>query len=195
MKVAAILVDLDGTLADTSGANYRAYAQAMAEVGVVVAREEFEARAAGRHWTQFLPGFLAGAGCTVDARGVAQRKACLYADCLREVVPNEALVALLRLRAASTKTALVTSASRANASAVLTHLGLADLFDTIVTGDDVARHKPEPDGYELAARRLQVEPAQCIVIEDSDAGVASAMRFGAQVLRVRLVPAAALAAA
>ena len=186
----AILVDLDGTLVDTALANYEAYAQSLAEVGVAITRERFDREVAGRNWKQFLPEMLARAGVQAEPRAVAARKTAIYAERLDRVIPNHALIALLRqLRATECLAALVTSASAANARAVLRHLDLAGLFDTIVTGDDVANHKPAPDSYQLAAERLGVAPAQCVVIEDSDIGVASAHAFGAPVLRVGAVSA------
>jgi beta-phosphoglucomutase len=190
MKPLAILVDLDGTLVDTALANYEAYAQSLAEVGVAISRERFDSEVAGRNWKQFLPEMLARAGVQVEPRTVAARKTAIYAERLDRVVPNHALIALLRqLRAAECLAALVTSASAANAHAVLHHLDLDSLFDTIVTGDDVSNHKPAPDSYQLAAERLGVSPSQCVVIEDSDIGVASANAFGAPVLRVGAVSA------
>jgi beta-phosphoglucomutase len=191
----AILVDLDGTLVETASANYHAYAQALAEVGLPISRRDFDARAAGRSWKHFLPEMLAQAGIDADPAGIAARKKLLYAQRFDELIPNTALIGMLRLRPSVCLAALVTNASAVNAHAVLRHIDLMDLFDAIVTGDDVARNKPAPDGYRLAARLLGVEAAQCIVIEDSDIGVASAHAFGAPVLRMTAVPARHSAAA
>ena len=77
-----------------------------------------------------------------------------------------------------------TTASGANVRAILDHFELASLFDLVVTGDDVAKHKPEPDAYRVAADRLGCAPEECVVIEDSDIGVAAGRAFGAPVLRV-----------
>ena len=57
-------------------------------------------------------------------------------------------------------------------------LGIADLFQTVVSGQDVTRGKPDPEGYLLAAERLGIRPENCVVIEDSTAGVSSAKRAG-----------------
>ena len=84
----------------------------------------------------------------------------------------------------SHKTALVTTASGSNVKAILDYHGLAGLFDIIVTGDDVTRHKPDPEAYLLACRGLNLLPAHCIAFEDSDIGVASAEAAGVAVIRV-----------
>lgn len=189
MKKHAILVDLDGTLVETASANYHAYAQSLAEVGLLISRQDFDAQAAGRNWKQFLPEMLAQQGIDADPALLAARKKLLYPQCFNQLIPNTALIALLRLRSPACMAALVTNASADNVHAVLHHFDLIDLFDTIVTGDDVSRHKPAPDCYHLASSRLGVNPAQCIVIEDSDIGVASANAFGAPVLRVTAISA------
>ncbi len=62
------------------------------------------------------------------------------------------------------------SASR-NARLVLGLLGVTELFDVVVDGGDVVRGKPDPEGFLLAAERLGVDPRQCVVIEDAEAGI------------------------
>lgn len=83
------------------------------------------------------------------------------------------------------KTALVTTASRSGAWAVLEHHGVGILFDEVVTGDDVREHKPSPEAYILAARRLGLAPGDCLIIEDSPVGIAAAQASGAPYLVVR----------
>ena len=67
---------------------------------------------------------------------------------------------------------------------MISHLGIADLFDPIVTSDDVTRAKPAPDCYLLAAERLGRKPADCVVIEDSGHGIRAGLAAGARVLAV-----------
>lgn len=183
----AYLVDFDGTLADTSDANFGAYAQALREVGVMVDRATFDQQAFGRNWREFLPGFLENSVVACSAERVAARKVELYAQCARMIRFNEALLNLLRTRDSRIRAAIVTSASAANVSSALGgRPEIRDLFDLVVTGDDVVQHKPHPAGYVLAAERLGVVPEQCIVFEDSDVGVMAGLSFGAQVLRVSM---------
>jgi len=84
--------------------------------------------------------------------------------------------------------ALATSNLRAHVDLSLVETDLAGLFDAEATGDEVERGKPEPDIFLLAAARLGVEPAACVVLEDAPAGIAAAAAAG---MRSILVPHAA----
>lgn len=179
----ALLVDLDGTLVDTSDANFAAYQAALAKAGVAITREWWDANGFGRSWRQFLPELLAGRP-DVDPRSVADEKARIYPDFLDKVRVNASLVSLLEKLRPKVRAALVTTASRAGADAVLDRHGLRCLFDTIVTGDDVTAHKPSPEAFAEAARRLEVTPEDCLIVEDSSIGVAAARAFGASFLLV-----------
>ena len=188
MSARALLVDMDGTLVDTANANFTAYRDALAEVGVAVDRARFDTVALGRNWRQFLPTLLDEAGSTAAPAAVAQRKQAIYPSKLSLTEVNQPLVALIAAGRPGWKTALVTTAAAASANAVLDTHGLRALFDLIVTGSDVQAHKPDPEAYVLAAEQLNVAPADCLVIEDSDIGVAAADAFGARCLRVMFPP-------
>jgi len=180
------MVDLDGTLARTADANWLAYGAALKEVGVVISRSRFDAGVQGRNWREFLPEMLAESGVDADPAGVAQRKTELYRAMLGDVAINKPLVRLVEncREFMQMRTALVTSASRASVMALLKTHTLVELFDVVITGDDVKRHKPDPEAYVLAATHLGVKPDECLVYEDAEVGVASATAFGAHVIRV-----------
>jgi HAD superfamily hydrolase (TIGR01509 family) len=95
---------------------------------------------------------------------------------------------LLRLRRSGIPLALASASRGAIIGAVLETLGLARAFEAVVSGDDVVRGKPAPDGFLLAARRLGMEPEQCVVVEDSGNGVLAAKAAG---MLVAAVPCAA----
>ena len=79
--------------------------------------------------------------------------------------------------------AIVTSGTRRVAGARMAHVGLP-APDVFITADDVARGKPAPDGYLLAARRLGLDPAECVVIEDAPAGIQAGKAAGMRVIAV-----------
>jgi beta-phosphoglucomutase len=89
-----LLVDMDGTLVDTAEANFLAYAEALAAVGVSVSRQAFDEVAFGRNWAQFLPTLLEGRE-DADPAAVAAHKARIYPAQIRHTTLNDALVALI----------------------------------------------------------------------------------------------------
>jgi beta-phosphoglucomutase len=180
----ALLVDLDGTLADTEAANATAYAEALAEVGVRIDVAELARRAHGRHWSQFLPDMLAEAGSVSAPEAVAVRKRQIYETRLPQIRINRALAGLIALVRPICSTALVTTAASATVTALLQCHGLDDHFDVVVTGDDVEFRKPHPEAYLKAAQLLGVAPQDCLAFEDSDVGVASARDAGTSIIRV-----------
>ncbi len=183
--IQAILVDLDGTLARTVNANWHAYNQALKEVGVEITRRAFDAKMHGRNWREFLPEIIAEAGIDADAERIALRKTEIYRTSLLTIEINTALVSALRLaRKHGLKVGLVTSASSASVHRILEAHDLRDIFQTIVTGDDVRNHKPHPEPYVRAAEDLEVPIGSCLVYEDSEVGMISASQAGAQVIQV-----------
>lgn len=87
-------------------------------------------------------------------------------------------------RASGLKLALASSGWRLYVDAILGEAGLAGVFDAEVTGDEVARGKPSPDPFLLAAARLDVQPEECIVFEDAPAGVEAAVAAGMNVVAI-----------
>ncbi len=90
---------------------------------------------------------------------------------------------LAAVREAGIPTALVTMSWKRFADEVVAALPM-DSFDVVVVGEDVENGKPHPDPYLLAAQRLGIDPSQCLAIEDSPTGVASALAAGCTVLAV-----------
>jgi beta-phosphoglucomutase-like phosphatase (HAD superfamily) len=179
-----LLVDLDGTLADTAAANHAAYAAALREQGVEVDRATFDAAAGGRNWRQFLPGLL-GVDKAARAADVAARKAVLYPAMTGEIRVNTGLVALIEAGvAAGMRAALVTTASRRAVDDILAAHDLARLFRATVTGDDVSAHKPDPEPYLKGAAALGLPAESCLAFEDTELGARSARVAGCQVLMV-----------
>jgi HAD superfamily hydrolase (TIGR01509 family) len=80
--------------------------------------------------------------------------------------------------------AVGTSASRFDVDQMLAGVGLRRHFDVIVTADDVTQGKPDPEVYELAAARMGMPAAACLVFEDSLVGVVAARRAGMRVIGV-----------
>ena len=116
-------------------------------------------------------------------RGYRSRLEGLYAGA--GVRPYPGAERLLReLAGAGVKLALATSSQLRWVEMKLAGTDILACFDEVVTADDVERGKPEPDIYLAAARALSVEPASCVAVEDSWAGVESAVAAGMMVVAV-----------
>ena len=90
----------------------------------------------------------------------------------------------LRLRETGLRLGLVSASARPVIDAVLRAVDLDGAFETVVSGDEVARGKPAPDGFLMAARRLATDPTRCLVVEDSRNGVLAGKAAGMTVAAV-----------
>ncbi len=99
---------------------------------------------------------------------------------------SRAVASLARLWHGRVPMAVASNGRRANVEASLGATGLLPLFDVLVAAEDVAAGKPAPDVFLESARRLGVEPAGCVVLEDSDEGLAAAHAAGMRSIDVRL---------
>ena len=90
-----------------------------------------------------------------------------------------------RLRRAGWRQAIASSAPRLNIEAMLAAMGVQECFQAVVAAEEVHTGKPDPEVFLLAAARLGVAPPECIVVEDSAAGVEGARRAGMRSIGVR----------
>ncbi|MHB2020372.1 MAG: HAD family hydrolase [Candidatus Xenobia bacterium] len=181
MRPGAIF-DMDGVLVDSSEAHFAAWHQLGEEVGRPFTRELFE-RTFGMHNNQIVPLWI-GPGQDVDA--LADRKEQLYRERAADLIkPLPGCVPLLQaLHAAGFGLAVGSSGPRANIEMVLDIMRVRDLFHALSTGEDVTHGKPDPEVFLVAARRLGLPPAACIVLEDAPQGVEAGRRAGMAVVAI-----------
>ncbi len=190
----ALIFDFDGTLVDTMPLHYEAYRRTFAEAGVALAPGEFYRHIGGKA-SETIPRFLAGRPCARSVAELHARKQVIALELLAsEPIAVLATATLLEVWHGAAPIALASSGSRSGIEQVLDRLGWRAKFDVIVTGGDVARGKPAPDLFLLAAERLGVAPRGCLVFEDTDDGVAAARAAEMAVFDVRLAAAPSLAA-
>jgi HAD superfamily hydrolase (TIGR01509 family) len=171
--IQAVLFDFDGVLVDSEPIRFQAGAQALEEIGVSLTREGFMKFWLGRTDDAGLRDLL-GDRFEADGKRVAARRNALYEARLDEVPAFPDSVRLLRRLPDGTRLAVATGSRRTEVERILTRLGLFQDFPAIVTAEDYARAKPAPDPFLAAARRLDLPPASCLVLEDSLAGVTAA---------------------
>jgi HAD superfamily hydrolase (TIGR01509 family) len=99
-------------------------------------------------------------------------------------INHSAQTVLRKLKAKGFKLGIITTKYRDPVMDVLSHYGISELFDVIVTGYEVAKHKPAPDIVLEATRRLGVNPAECVVVGDSPFDVQAGRRAGSFTIAV-----------
>lgn len=170
-----VIFDCDGTLVDSMPVHYLAWHRTMSEVGIVFDEERFYAL--GGMPTHLIIELLGNEqNVDVDSIPTAHRKEEAFLErihLLRRIDPVVEVAEKLR----GIKPIAVASGGFRNIILrQLVQVELADWFDAIVAAEDTARHKPEPDVFLEAARRIQVVPERCLVFEDSDLGIEAARR-------------------
>ena len=179
MKQNLAIFDLDGTLFDTSETNYKAYCQALEEYGVKLDRDYYLEKCSSLHYSQFLPiilGFKSG-----DIDDVHKRKKELYSSFLCESMINASLFCIISSIKKDYHIALATTASRRNTEDILSFWSKTELFELIVTQEDVVNVKPDPEGFIKTMTFFKISAMNTIIFEDSDVGVEAAKRSGASV--------------
>lgn len=182
----AVLWDMDGTLLDSADHHWATWSDAFRAEGFDLTRERFDATF-GRRNDDWLRDYL-GATATLEAIArVSNAKEELY----RTVVRTQGVAPLpgvrhwlVELKEQGWRQVVASSAPKLNIAAVLEALDMVDYFDAIVASEDVARGKPEPDVFLMAADRVGVPPARCVVVEDAPAGIEAAHRAGMRALGV-----------
>ncbi|MEO0796500.1 MAG: HAD family phosphatase [Verrucomicrobiota bacterium] len=176
----AYIFDCDGTLADSMPMHYRAWKQA------------FEKNSAKFPFTWELFYSMAGAGMydsvvilneryqdDLDPDTVVRDQDQFLRHELDSVEPIHQVVELAKeLKEKGFPIAVASGGDRAHVESTLTYCGIIDLFDAIVTKNDVERSKPAPDGFLKAAELLSVAPEKCVVFEDSQLGITAAETCG-----------------
>ncbi len=174
----AYIFDCDGTLADTMPLHYRAWTRLVAELGGSFPEELFYA-SGGKPTVQILRMLRDEHGLKVaDLDRAAERKEAYFLEMLPEVKPIEPVLAVARRWYGIKPLAVASGGFRAQIEQTLDALGIRSLFSAVVCVEDYARGKPCPDPFLEAARRLNVLPGDCVVFEDSPAGVQAAAAAG-----------------
>ncbi|HEX3779133.1 MAG TPA: HAD family phosphatase [Pseudonocardiaceae bacterium] len=186
---AAVLWDMDGTLIDSEKLWDVSLRELVIHLGAGDLRKEVREALVGSNMQRTCEVLLTEAGLPITRQSVAETSQWLT-DRTTELFSTElpwrpgAREALASVRASGVPTALVTSTERQLTEVALDTIG-REFFDVTVCGDEVdGRNKPDPWPYLTAARLLGVDPRDCVAIEDSVTGVASAEAAGTIVLAV-----------
>lgn len=182
--VQALIFDCDGTLADSMPLHWKAWQIIAAKHKFAFSEERFYSLGGvpSRH---ILKDICAEQGLCFDPLAVAKEKEAAYLEILAHVKPIEQVIAIAREHAGKLPMAVASGGSRSVIQRVLVHLGIRNLFEAVVTSEDVLNQKPAPDIFLEAARRLGVAPQFCRAYEDTDLGLQAIRAAGMQAVDVR----------
>jgi len=181
----AIIWDMDGVIADTAPYHFEAWQQVFKKRGVDFTGDDFR-RNFGQRNDTIIRNVLGGGLSPSEIDTIAGEKEENFRQRVRQnIKPLPGAVKLIKsLKEHGFSLALASSAPMENIRLIMRGLGINNCFHTIVSGGEVKEGKPNPQGFLLAAEKLEVAPGNCIVIEDAVAGVAAAKRAGMRCLAV-----------
>ena len=181
----AVIWDLDGVIADTGPFHLGAWQQLAEEMGRPFTAEDFR-RVFGLKNSDVIRKALAPDISADQVEALAERKEEIYRARVKgNIKPLPGVLPLLHsLKEDGFGLALASSTVPENIKLLLSSLGIEQLFDCLVSGQDVSRGKPDPEGFLLAAKKLGVEPRCCVIIEDAIDGVRAAKAAGMKCIAV-----------
>jgi HAD superfamily hydrolase (TIGR01509 family) len=198
MTLKAVLFDFNGVIINDEPIHQQLIDEILIQENLRPQRGEYREVCLGRSDRTCIRDLLTRRGRVVNESYLTQlviRKAEAYALQLEKLEKLPLYPGLddliFQLRSQNLKLAVVSGAIRQEVEVVLNRANLAEYFTVIVAGDDITKSKPEPDGYLLAVERLNekypdlnLQPSECLVIEDTPAGIEAGKRAGMQVVGV-----------
>ena len=186
-QIRAILFDLDGVLVDATEWHYEALNRALALFGYTISRYEHLTTYNGLPTRKKLEMLSVEKNLPRGLHSMINKIKQKYTreEILQKCTPVfEKELMIRQLKRDGYKLAVCSNAVRESVERMLLASGLFEQFDFLVSNEDVANPKPDPEMYFLACQKLGVEPAECVIVEDADHGLEAARRTGAQVCQV-----------
>lgn len=165
----ALLLDFNGTLSEDEPLLCGIFQELFAEAGRPLTEAEYYERLAGLSDREIVRMWLGR-----DDPTILERKTARYRELADGSTVTDEARAAVRGAAELVDVAVVSGSARAEIEPVLTAAGLAGSITVIVSADDIARSKPDPEGYLIALHLLGVQPGEAVAVEDSEAGVGAA---------------------
>ncbi|MBN8652707.1 MAG: beta-phosphoglucomutase [Cytophagales bacterium] len=180
--IEAVIFDLDGVIVDTAHYHYIAWKRLASEFGITLTLQHNELlKGVSRMRSLEIVLELGNIQLPeAEKEALADKKNKWFIEYIESIRPEEIFAGvpamLANCRKQQLKVALASSSK--NAPRVIELLGVANLFDTMVDGTMITHSKPDPEIFLLAAKKLNVTPAKCLVFEDAEAGVEAALAAG-----------------
>ena len=180
----AIIFDCDGTLVNSAPLHFSAFQTALRKQGVVIDHDWYMERLALSR-VELITKFSETIKVDLDILRAAADSESQFMIRSGELAEITDVVDIARANYGKVPMAVASSGQKSSVNMMLENLSINYLFDSILTADDVSACKPDPEIYRLAADKLQIDTADCLVFEDTEEGLASAASAGAQFVDVR----------
>ena len=180
----AYLFDMDGTIADSMPLHYIAWKQALAEYGCPLFPEDLFYSWGGMPVREIVATLNQRHSLSMPIEEVAHRKEGLYYELLPQLTAVPEVLEQIEEAHQRIPFAVVSGSTRESVTKSLDVLGLRDKFDVLVCAGDYKNAKPDPEPFLLAAKKLNVPPASCLVFEDTAMGIQAATAAGMQSVRI-----------
>lgn len=176
--IKAIIFDLDGVISDTNKLHASIEASLLKECGVNVKPEELMKNYAGLSDKEFFKKIFEDYGVSGDVNAIYENKwDKMMLLAVNNISPIPGAIEIINgLRESGLKLSVGSASPIKFIELVLSELGLKEKFDTITSGEEVKYGKPNPEIFSLTAKRLKVDPRECVVIEDADKGMIAAKK-------------------
>lgn len=186
LKYKAVIFDLDGVIVCTDECHYKGWKKLADEENIYFDREiNQRLRGVSRMESLEIVIERAKKSYTAEEKAeMAERKNNYYREYIKDLTPADVLPGVMDfcefLRANGAKLAIGSSSK--NTPAILKGIGLDTYFDAVADGNQITKSKPDPEVFLLAAKLVDIDPADCMVVEDAEAGVQAALAGGMDVL-------------
>jgi beta-phosphoglucomutase family hydrolase len=184
MQPRALIFDCDGTLADTMPLHWQAWQVIQQRHNFFFPEDRFYSLG-GVPSRDILAMLKKEQRLELNPIAVALEKEETYLETLTNVEPIHSIVEIARAHQRVLPMAVASGGTRRVIEMVLIHLQIRDLFQAVVTSEDVQNQKPAPDIFLEASRRLGVSPAECRAYEDTDLGMQAIRAAGMEAIDVR----------
>jgi HAD superfamily hydrolase (TIGR01509 family) len=172
----AVIFDWDGTIADTRNAVVQSFQKVLTEAGCRVS-DEFIERRMGIGTKKTIIGAFKECNMRLDVLTLEKliaKKLAMHAELGKIVSIFNGVTELLEALQGKVKLALATMSNRIVIDILLPEKGISSYFKVVVSADDITNPKPDPEAFLLTAKKLGVNPRECVVVEDSIFGVKAA---------------------
>lgn len=188
MKIKACLFDLDGVVVDTARYHYLAWKKIADDLGFSFSEHDNE-RLKGVSRMESLDILLKIGNIKMDLKTkqeLAAEKNGLYVSYIQKMTPDEILPGVIRFldELHSSGMLIALGSASKNAVSILDKINISQKFDAVIDGNKVSKAKPNPEVFLKGAIELGIDPRDCLVFEDAQAGIDAARNGGMHVIGI-----------